>query len=180
MEIIKSLLSKISSYNIFSNLLPGMIYYFLVDKLTGFVIKTEDLFDLIIICYFIGLVIGRIGSLFVEPLLRKKYKGKSFLTFSQYSDYIEASNNDEFIKELNEANNTYRNLLSCFLMLLVTKLYELTLWQWFQNCEHAVDIQIIVLLLLLITLFLFSYRKQTNYITSRVSRYVSSKKEGEE
>ena len=75
-DIVKSISSKISSYNIFNNLLPGIIFCVTITKLTRFSMVVDGILEQLFIWYFFGIVISRIGSVFVEWLLKKiKIKG---------------------------------------------------------------------------------------------------------
>ena len=70
-EMIKTFSEKISSYNIFNNLFPGIIFTFVINRTTRFNIGTDSLFENVFIHYFIGMVISRVGSIFIEKLLKK-------------------------------------------------------------------------------------------------------------
>jgi len=77
----KDLLSKISSYNILNNLFPGGVFVFLLKCVTPFNLNEKNIAIELIMFYFIGMVISRIGSIIVEPILRK------FMEYVDYSDY---------------------------------------------------------------------------------------------
>ena len=66
----KDLLDKLSSYNIFNFLLPGVVFAVFVSKATSFKLMQEDVLSGAFVYYFIGAVISRIGSLVVEPALK--------------------------------------------------------------------------------------------------------------
>ena len=156
----KDLLSKISSYNLFNYLFPGIIFVILASEFTHYSFIHKDIVIGLFLYYFIGLVVSRFGSLVIEPLL----KYLSFLQFSEYKDFVAASKKDEKIELLSEVNNTYRTICSLFILLFLLKLYEKIegiypdLKEW----------NIIILVVLLLAMFLFSYRKQTSYITKRI------------
>jgi hypothetical protein len=157
----KELLDKISSYNIFNYLLPGIIFVVLADEITHYSFMQQDIVIGAFLYYFIGLVISRFGSLVIEPLLKRL----SFLKFADYKDFIAASKKDEKLDVLSEVNNMYRTLISLFILLLLLKLYEnIEIRSYFLK-EWGVLILIVILLIT----FLFSYRKQTSYITKRVN-----------
>ncbi|ODB85672.1 hypothetical protein A3194_12630 [Candidatus Thiodiazotropha endoloripes] len=157
----KDLLEKLSSYNIFNYLLPGVIFVAISKPLTKYNFIQEDIVIGVFLYYFIGLVISRIGSVIIEPIL----KWSKFIKYSEYRDYIEASNKDKLIVVLSEANNMYRTFLSLFIFLSLLKIYE-TLSERFQCLNnHSSEIIIVGLL----ALFAVSYRKQTAYITKRVA-----------
>lgn len=154
------LLSKISSYNIFNYILPGIIFVVLAKDVTDYSFIQQDIVIGLFLYYFIGLVISRFGALIIEPFLRRL----SFLPFADYKDFVDASKKDEKIEVLSEANNMYRTLLSLFTLLLLLKLYD--------KIESRLPVlknyDAIILVVLLLVMFLFSYRRQTGYITKRI------------
>ncbi len=156
----KEILSKLSSYNLFNYLLPGIIFAVLSSELTHYSFILQDIVVGAFLYYFIGLVVSRFGSLVIEPLLKRI----SFLQFANYKEFVIASKKDEKIELLSEVNNTYRTLCSLFTLLILLKLYEKielkfpVLKEW----------DAIILVVLLLAMFLLSYRKQTSYITKRI------------
>ena len=97
------LLSKISSYDLFNYLLTGIIFVILADSFTRYSFIQQDIAIGLFLYYFIGLVISRVGSLAIEPLLKRI----AFLKFADYKDFISASEKDKKIELLSEVNNTY-------------------------------------------------------------------------
>lgn len=156
----KDIIEKLSSYNIFNYLLPGVVFVAISKSLTRYDFVQEDIVIAFFLYYFIGLVISRIGSAVIEPIL----KWIKFVKFSDYREYLEASNQDKFIEVLSESNNMYRTFLSLFLSLSFLMIFE-TFSDRF-NCLNSISSEIAIIGLLL--LFAFSYRKQTAYITKRV------------
>jgi hypothetical protein len=61
--------------------------------------KDENVVVGLFLFYFIGMVISRIGSLTIEPVLKKI----NFLRFAPYSDFIRASQADVKIDILERA-----------------------------------------------------------------------------
>lgn len=156
----KDILEKISSYNIFNYLLPGVLFAALVTNISSYKIIQNDIVTGAFIYYFLGLVISRIGSLLVEPFLKKT----GFLSFARYEDFIVASTHDPKIEVLSEANNMYRTFCSLFLMVAAVVGYDNLSIKY----PSLSSLGPYFLLALLLALFLFSYRKQTRYITKRV------------
>jgi len=156
----KEILDKLSSYNLFNHLLPGTLFAVILDKFTNYSLVQENLIVGAFMYYFIGLIISRFGSLIIEPLLKKM----SFLKFADYKDFISASKKDAKIELFSEINNMYRTFTAMFILILVLKLYEfldfklLALKDW----------NLFILIVLLLIMFLYSYRKQTQYITKRI------------
>jgi hypothetical protein len=156
----KDLLDKLSSYNLFNYLLPGILFAVLSKRFTHFSVIQDSLVLGVFIYYFIGLVISRVGSLVIEPVLKKI----SFLKFAEYGDFVAASKSDAKIELLSETNNMYRTLLSMLVSLLLLKGYEVMAMKYQIPDEVGGG----TLTLLLLIMFLFSYRKQTDYVRKRV------------
>lgn len=156
----KELIDKISSYNIFNYLFPGVLFVIILKETTSYSFLQENLIIGVFVYYFIGLLISRIGSLIIEPVLNKS----SFLKFVDYSEFMIASKKDDKIELLSELNNMYRTLVSTFFLLLVLNLYN-----YVESRIPALkDADSYILLALLMVIFLFAYRKQTNYILKRI------------
>lgn len=156
----KEILSKLSSYNLFNYLLPGVIFVAATSKFTRYSFVQQDIVIELFLYYFIGLVISRFGSLAIEPFLRRL----SFLRFGDYKDFVAASKKDEKLELLSEVNNTYRTLCSLFSLLLLLKVYE----RIEDRFSALKDWSGIILLALLLVMFLFAYRKQTLYVIKRI------------
>lgn len=156
----KELLEKISSYNLFNYLLPGIVFAVLLGIITSYSLLQENIIVGAFLYYFIGMVISRFGSLVIEPFLRKI----SFLKFADYKEFVAASKKDEKIELLSEVNNTYRTICSMLILLIMLKIYESIEIQLpaLKSCSTC------ILIVLLLFMFLFSYKKQTNFITKRI------------
>lgn len=156
----KDILDKLSSYNLFNYLFPGVIFAILASKVTSYNLIQPDIVLGVFVYYFIGLVISRFGSLVIEPSLIRL----SILKFADYEAFILASESDGKIETLSEVNNMYRTLCSLFTLVFALKLYEKVksalplLRQW----------DTVILATLLLIMFVLSYIKQTNYISKRV------------
>lgn len=156
----KEIIDKISSYNFFNYLLPGIVFAFIMREFTKIDITNNELVYSMFIYYFIGMIISRIGSIIIEPVFKKI----KILKFSDYKDFVEASRNDSKIELFSEVNNTYRTITSIGFSLLLLKLVLFI----FEIIEVSEDLQKLVGVIFLFFLFSFSYRKQTNYITKRI------------
>ena len=156
----KEIIEKLSSYNIFNYLFPGVVFAILATKFTGLNLTFDNLFLGAFAYYFIGLVISRFGSVFIEPFL----KLMRIVKFADYKDFVTVSKSDNKLEILSEANNMYRTLISMFSLLFLTFGFKNLADKW----EFLKNNQDIILLTFLFFLFLLSYRKQTNYITKRI------------
>ena len=156
----RDLLNKITPYNLFNHLLPGVLFAVILDGLTSYSLLQENIVIGAFVYYFTGLVISRFGSLVIEPILKRSL----FLKFSDHSAFVSASKLDQKIEVLSETNNMYRTFITMLTLLLLLQAYEsLAIKLPFLNMY---DLHIL-LTLLLIT-FLLSYRKQTTYIRKRI------------
>lgn len=156
----KELLDKLSSYNIFNYLLPGILFSLIATKITELNLIQSDIVIGAFLYYFIGLIISRLGSLIVEPILKKV----KFLKFAEYKDFVNVSEKDKKLEILSEANNMYRTLTAMLILLILVKIYFLIASKW----TFLIDYSNWILVGLLLVMFIFSYRKQTNYITKRI------------
>jgi len=156
----KELIEKISSYNLFNNLLPGILFAIIAKYTTKYNLIQSDILLGLFLYYFIGLIISRFGSLVFENILLKL----KFVNYANYKDFVQTQKEDSKIDSLLESNNMFRTLSAMGFVLLFLKLYE------YISIKLKIDdnVTCIFFLILIITLFLFSYRKQTNYIRKRV------------
>ena len=156
----KELLDKISSYNLFNYLLPGILFAALAQDMIRFPLLQRDVFSAAFLCYFVGLAISRFGSVILEPLL----KWLGFVKYGPYRDFVQASKKDDQLAVLSEVNNTYRTLCAMLILLLLLKL-----WMKIEGrLPSLVPWNATALAIVLLVLFLFSYRKQSAYVTKRI------------
>lgn len=160
------LISKLTSYNLFNYLFPWVVFIAFLNNSTNYIITDDNIFILAFLSYFIWLVISRIGSVIIEPLFRKI----KIINFKEYKDFIEASKVDEKLEVLSEQNNVFRTIISMFLIIILVKVYS-NISIYYNLCNF--DFYIIYVILLII--FILAYRKQTNYITSRIEKVLSKK-----
>ncbi|MFY7814014.1 MAG: hypothetical protein ACOVRK_02370 [Chryseobacterium taeanense] len=115
----KEFLDKISSYNIFNYLFPGVLFAYIITNFCGYNLIQKDILIGVFLYYFIGMIVSRFGSICLEPFL----KWINFLKFESYKDFVVASQKDSKIELLSEVNNTYRTLISMLLLALLSKVY---------------------------------------------------------
>ena len=152
-------IDKLSSYNILNNILPGVAFCYLCNKLWQFNIVHYSLVENLFVFYFIGMIISRIGSLFVEPICKKL----KIIIHYPYDCYMSASKKDDTILVLSETNNTYRSIVALCIALIHVKLFLLLeKMLWFSYISNWVIIFCVFII------FVLSYRKQTKYIHNRI------------
>ena len=161
------MLTVIPVYNLLTNLIPGtllaiLLKYF-VEGCDIFSI-TDNTWIIVVILYFMGVINSRISSLMFEPLFKKL----KIVKYASYDDYTKAEFKDTSGKLtlLSQANNEYRSYLSVFTLVIIFKLFFLST----KIKEFVTDYISWFVLLFGFILFLFSYRKQVAYITSRITQ----------
>jgi hypothetical protein len=154
------LLGKLSSYHLFNYLLPGCLFAVTATALTHRQFIQQSVVLGFFVYYFYGLIISRVGSLFVEPLLR----WLGFLKFAEYGEFIAACKVDPKIDVLSETNDMYRTLCALLIVLVVLQGMMFIEQRW-PGCKVG---ELPALVLVAFGLILFSYRKQTKYITDRI------------
>ena len=153
------LLQKLSTYNIFNYLFPGVVFVILLKHVTNIYLIMNDLVLGMFLYYFFGLVLSRIGSILIEPVLRCT----KIVQFSDYARFIQASKLDNKIELLSEVNNMHRTIIAMLVVLLVTSI-----------CNGSATCYLTTGLLGLVILFILSYRKQTSCITKRIEETLRS------
>lgn len=169
-DVIKQIIDKISSYNIFNNLYPGIIFCYLLKIMFKINILVDNWFENLIIFYFVGMVLSRVGSVIIEPSMQKiKHKKEPLLKYAPYKDYERASAINPLVATLSETNNTYRTLLSCFVCATTFKIILFINDNLIQfKCEFFQNNKDWFILIFLVWLFSKSYIKQTDYVRKRV------------
>lgn len=162
-----ALINKISSYNIFNYIIPGVVFCYFFNSFFGVKIDGEQVIYNFCLYYFWGLLISRIGSLVVEVLSVKL----KFVIYAPYHDYSNAVKKNSDIKILLEMNNMFRTFSSVFMSLFFIELLflvisKIPLWHVYAT-KFSIDNTIVSLILFL--LMMFSYRKQTQYIVKKVN-----------
>lgn len=157
----KDLLDKLGSYNVFNFLLPGVLFAYFLDVVTTHKLINPDITIGVFIYYFLGLIISRIGSLLLDPFLKKI----GFIKFVSYEDFVARSKSDSKIELFSEVNNMHRTFCAMLLLITIVKIYDLFSLKFPILIIFAPYISIVALLML----FLFSYQKQTEYIKRRVT-----------
>lgn len=147
------LLQKLSTYNIFNYLFPGVVFVILLNRYTEINLVVDDVILGMFLYYFFGLVLSRIGSILIEPALRCT----KIVEFSDYARFIRASKLDDKIELLSEVNNMHRTIIAMLVVLLAISI-----------CNGSVTCLLTTGLLGIVTLFVLSYRKQTSFITKRI------------
>jgi hypothetical protein len=158
----EKIIDKISSYNLFNNLLPGAIYAVFINSIGNISLITDSMVLNFFLFYCWGVIIGRFGSVVIEKLAKKL----RIVQYAEYSDFITASTKDKKLETLLEINNMYRTFIALFFIIGITNLYKLLL----DYCTFLYKINDCIILVILVLLFVLAFRKQTHYIYERVQK----------
>lgn len=156
------LIGKLSTYNIFNFLFPGIVFTVLSDYFVGISLFQGDILVGAFFYYFIGLVISRIGSVVVEPALIFCRVVK----YEKYDRYLEAAKLDGSLPMHSETNNMFRTFVSLFICLGILKIYKINI----PSALISPEIMSVGLLIAFFLLFVFAYRKQTQYIAKKIKK----------
>lgn len=163
----KELAEKISSYNLFNNLLPGAIFVVTLKCIFSIDLLKHDIMTLFFVFYFTGMVIGRLGSIVIEPII----KLIRLVKFADYDNFVAASQLDPKIETLSETNNTYRTIIAMVVSIAaiepVMALSKYGYTKWLAS-KYS-------LFCFIGFVFIMSYLKQTKYIVKRVNKAASGK-----
>lgn len=167
MEVVTKLLDKISAYQVVNYIIPGSVLCVLLKHMVGYDIIAFSMIENVIICYFVGLVNSRLGSLILRPILKKCRLVKD----APYDDFVRVEKYDAKLTMLSDINNVFRSFASVMLVLLIAygikhieiiEKYIITNFNW-------------IAILFLLILFVFSIRKQTKFVKDRVEANKNSK-----
>ena len=156
----EKIVERLASYHLFNYVLPGFLVFLCYFYLSGLSNSNHNLVVLFVLAYFCGLFISRVGSLILEPTLKKT----GFIRFAKIEEYINATKKDAKIETLMETANMYRSLI-------VVSLFAVVLASFLK-----VDYALIVAGIVSFIIFLFSYKKQIGYIVTRVEGAENAKK----
>lgn len=154
------LLAKISSYNIFNYFFPGIIFWQAVEALGIWSIGTMPIIGMLFFYYFVGLTISRVGSLVIEPVMRRC----GLLAENDYSHFVKASRKDPKLEVLLEVGNTYRTLASAFILLpILLGLHHLA-----ARLGLPKELLTSAATIALAAIFIVSFLKQSEFIRKRI------------
>lgn len=129
--------------------------------------QPDDLTERLIWYYFVGMALSRVGSLLVEPVLRRLSVVKS----GEYEKYLQASEVDPKLELMIEISNTYRTLATTFIVLLFFVFYLYTTSSLGLNPQWQLRLAVALLSLL----FLAALSKQSDFVSKRIARYSERK-----
>jgi hypothetical protein len=149
-------------------MVTGAVFLVGFDRITGAQYASLPLIAFVLVAYFAGMVLSRVGSLLIEPVLQRI----NFVKYAPYSDFIKAEKTDEKISTLLETNNAYRTFAAAFLLLAGIKI-AVAIGDKHPDVKAYIEWSWPFILTIL---FALAYRKQTQFIYNRVE--FSNRKHG--
>jgi len=110
--------------------------------------------------YIFGLLASRAGSVILEPIVEKCFKGQ--IKRAPYEDFCYAESQDAKITILAQYRDLYRTMVVVGAYTLVVLTFEAT-----QNSSSIIEALVWVSLCCIVVFFL-AYKKQSIYVTKRV------------
>lgn len=163
--MMEKIIEKLDSYNLFTNIIPG--YLMLLFNIYYFKLWSFSVVEQVIVAYFIGQTLNRLGSILVGKILLKFTKEEGL----SYEKYISACDTDKKINLLLQERNAYRTFCTLFIVCIV----ELVFSKIFDNISLSNDVIIFISLIICLTIYSISYCKYNKYIANRVR--ISNKKQ---
>lgn len=155
------IINKITSYNLFNYLLPGVLYSISVNHFTRLQLPIENVLEALFVCYFIGLMISRMGALIVKPILVKlTYLPKEL----PYNKFLDAEQKDSKISILSQEGNVYRTLIALGLSIILS----IGIDKLLSDAPISNVWIFCILVVLLIVLFIYAYVRQSRFLSERI------------
>lgn len=161
----EKLLEKVDSYNIFTNIIPGFLLLIFNEYYLN--ISGLNIGEQVIVAYFVGQTLNRIGSILTGKVLLKFTNENG----EDYGKYIKASNSDEKINKLLQERNVFRTICT----MLIVCLLEIPLSKVVTDIKISRDIIVAILLVLLIIIYSISFCKYNKYVANRVRNNTKKK-----
>jgi hypothetical protein len=159
---VKNILDKLTSYNLFNYLFPGSVFLILLHESTNLIGYLEFDLTTVILVYFIGLILSRLGSLLIEKMVLSYKSEKPIntkLLFKKFKGNIK-------LEIIHEAMNMYRTLASMSFCLAVVTLIDVV----FNSGYNRDSIVWIVAEVSVSVLFICAFYKQRNKVLECLTR----------
>jgi hypothetical protein len=152
MEALKNIIDKLSSYNLYNYLFPGFVFTFVLKGTTGFITSLDFTVESVVIVYFSGLIISRVGSLVIEGILLKLSVIKEINTKKLFDKFKDNTK----LELIYEAMNMYRTLAAMSILLCILTILDMVI-----NMAFSLEVIGCCLLeILIFILFTFAFYKQ--------------------
>ncbi len=156
------IIDQVSRYHVVNYLIPGLFFWLMIDKVLNLNLRDENIWVVIVIGYIAGMVISRIGSFCLDPILKKI----KLLKYEPIENYIKAEKMDTKIQELLTDSNMYRTMSTACIVLIIGYIAELIVNSLIVSVPEL--LKWIICLIMLLIVFTMAYIQQTKKIRNRV------------
>lgn len=171
MEVIAKMLDSLNRYEVFTQLISGMFLFFLLEKCSHVPVPALGSAEVVVCCWLIGFVSGRVGGLLVEPIMKglgqwHKFLGPVFVSREKYVAFKKI--NETWCKTLLTDANLYRTLFAGGVLIMIARWITAM-----QNCALGWTNGDTVLVVWCV-LFWASYWRQVNMLSKNAEEAIGS------
>lgn len=163
----ENLINSISKYQLAINLIPGYIFAILLQRYAHIVLLEGDVLQDAFVSYFVGLVIGRVGSIVVDGLM--KSFNKTYRFAPRYYKKIMAEQIDHKIETLDRQCTIYRNCCAGCCCVIIGIIINCL----FGDGSFLSSGKYIFIFFILTILLVKAMDKQYNYVIKRIQIAIS-------
>lgn len=156
-EFLKMIAEKLSTYRFFNFIIPGAVLIGFVKFHHIMEIPSVSIWWFLLLCYFCGIVLSRIGSVVIEEPM----KCMGLISSYSVNTYITKQKDNALICTMLELANSYRTISAMVLVILCMTIIAFP-------CEGR-TIWYVVVEILLLVLFIISFYKQHKYFIRSLS-----------
>ncbi len=161
----------LSNFRVVSSLVPGAaLCIFINDFLKVNILKDEVILNLFIF-YTVGVVVGRVGSIIIEPL----FESFGIIDKENYPDYIDAEIKNPKVSTIDEISRFYRSLTTLMMFIIVGIVIEYPMKMYPMTNVLVMHIVSVLMLILMIK----SYSKQSKYTAKRIKKVLEEENEND-
>ena len=152
---------KLDAYDVLANLVPGAALTYALHFSQFPTPAPNDWAAFLLVAFVAGVTTNRIGSLILDPILRKL----KFLKPKNYESFVASERSDKKLQTLVSNHGLYRTFFTAGLIYLLL----LGLSSMFPSLASANQLVFILFVVAGMTVFLFAFRKEDDYIHTRVN-----------
>jgi len=166
MEIITGIINRLSKYEWFNRLFPGVFFVLMAKVLRCPMFSPSNWLETLGMYMLWGELTSRVGALVLEPLLKYAH----VVRFSEYEDYQDYQEQDKCGADMLTTNANFARTLCALGLLLELLRFSVLL----PRCGHVQcatfgwrDIAVFAWT----ALFLFAYCRQVNFLVARIEKF---------
>lgn len=161
----------LSNLRVVSSIVPGAILCIYINDFLKINILRHETIVNIFIFYAVGVIIGRIGSIVIEPL----FESFGIIDKENYPNFIDAEIKNPKVSTIDEISRFYRSMATLMMLIIVGILFEYPMNLYpltYVLGGHIVSVLILILMIK-------SYSKQSEYTANRIKKVLEDDKEND-